>query len=389
MFWIVILFIIVAAAADYAVCSRAVRSGLTTARTGKALLAAMWATDMLPAAVMALYVCLPDNGTAAVKVSMWMMFAFLTTVVPRTAAWMFILSGRSRSAIAAGIVTAAAIAGTFIYAAFGWRDNLTVVRTEIRSERLPEEFDGFRIAQFSDLHIGSLVRTEREIGRIVDTLNSLDADLVVFTGDLVNIRHTELDGRVMRLLAGIEAPTISVTGNHDTGCYIKDTLSLPAEENLRMVFEKERRMGWIPLDDETVYIRRGGDSISVTGISFDRSLHEMRHSAVLPDTDISEAYAGTTGREFNITLVHIPQMWDAVTGSGRGDLTLSGHVHSMQAKARLFGRQFSPARIIYRRWSGLYGKDGRYLYINDGAGCVGVPMRIGARPEITLITLRR
>ena len=82
-------------------------------------------------------------------------------------------------------------------------------------------------------------------------------------------------------------------------------------------------------------------------------------------------------------------MWQQIVALGRGDLTLSGHVHSMQFKMRLFGREVSPAQLMYREWSGLYENDDKYLYINDGIGYVGYPMRIGAYPEITVIELRK
>lgn len=87
--------------------------------------------------------------------------------------------------------------------------------------------------------------------------------------------------------------------------------------------------------------------------------------------------------------MHIPQLWGQIADAGYGDLTLAGHVHSMQMKLRLFGRAFSPAQLLYTRWSGRYDEGGRTLYINDGTGYVVFPMRLGAYPEITLITLRR
>ena len=105
--------------------------------------------------------------------------------------------------------------------------------------------------------------------------------------------------------------------------------------------------------------------------------------------DRSGAYRGVPDSLYNITAVHIPQLWGQIADAGYGDLTLAGHVHSMQMKLRLLGRAFSPAQLLYTRWSGRYDEGGRTLYINDGTGYVVFPMRLGAYPEITLITLRR
>lgn len=195
----------------------------------------------------------------------------------------------------------------------------------------------------------------------------------------------------MRLLGGLRAPygVVAVTGNHDAGVYIKDSIAHPAQASLAEVVARQREMGWRVLEDTTVYLRRGGDSISLTGLSFDPALRHLRHAPDLPPANLNAAYRGVPDSLYNITAVHIPQLWDQIAGEGYGDLTLSGHVHSMQLKIGLFGHAFSPAQLIYTRWSGRYDEKGRTLYINDGTGYVAFPMRLGAWPEITLITLKR
>ncbi|MBQ2034090.1 MAG: hypothetical protein II217_06915 [Alistipes sp.] len=142
------------------------------------------------------------------------------------------------------------------------------------------------------------------------------------------------------------------------------------------------------MEDKTVYIKRGADSIAITGISFRKELHEDRHSAKLPDTDIMKAYKNVPTELFNITLAHIPQHWNEILDANKADLTLSGHVHAMQMRFPLGKRGISPSQIIYKRWSGLYEEQGRWLYINDGIGCIMYPMRIGTPPTITQITLK-
>ena len=156
---------------------------------------------------------------------------------------------------------------------------------------------------------------------LVDSLNALHADLVIFTGDLVNIRYTELDSTAMRLLGGIRSRygTFSVTGNHDTGNYIADTLALPPAANLAALLERQRTMGWRVLDNETIYLRRGGDSIALSGISYDPTLVRQRHDRTLPDYDIGPTYRDVPDRLYNITAAHVPQLWDRILDTGHGD----------------------------------------------------------------------
>ena len=126
--------------------------------------------------------------------------------------------------------------------------------------------------------------------------------------------------------------------------------------------------------DSTEYIHRSNDSIALTGISFTKEQKEQRHSAKAADMEIEHAYDGVPAETFNITLSHIPQHWDDIVAQKRADLTLSGHVHAMQMKLPTKeGRGISPSRILYKRWSGLYEEQGRWLYINDGIGCIMYP----------------
>ena len=143
--------------------------------------------------------------------AMWAFWVCMITVLPRIACYFFRLVGLPRAGIAAGICVAALL----IWGTTRGRTQIRVSRTEVCSERIPAGFDGFRIVQFSDVHLGTLVCPEAELSRIADSINSLHPDLVVFCGDLVNIRGSELDARAMRLLGGLRAPygVVSVTGN--------------------------------------------------------------------------------------------------------------------------------------------------------------------------------
>ena len=351
----------------------------------RALVAWVAATDALPILSSLIGALSRDNGPELMYLYMWLFWAWIVTVPPRLAFYAFNFVNLRRT----GYVAACAFVLFALWGTTRGRTSIRVNRVEICSDRIPEAFDGFRFVQITDMHVGTLVRPERELTRLADSVNAQRPEAVFFTGDLVNIRAGELDERTTALLRRIAGPVWSVTGNHDVGTYIKDSLRFPAAGEAREVVARQRAMGWRVLDNETVYLRRGDDSIALSGISYDRSLARQRHDRTLPGYDFGTTYRDVPQDLYNITAAHIPQLWEQILDAGYGDLTLSGHVHSMQCKIRLFGRAFSPAQLMYRHWSGPYEKQGRTLYVNDGIGYVGFPMRIGANPEITLFELRR
>lgn len=152
---------------------------------------------------------------------------------------------------------------------------------------------------------------------------------------------------------------------------------------------RQRAMGWNVLEDTTVYLRRGGDSISLTGLSFDPALRHMRHDPDLPPADLSGAYRGVPDSLYNITAVHIPQLWGQIADAGYGDLTLAGHVHSMQMKLRLLGRAFPRRTALSTRWSGRYDRRRAYALYQRRHGIRGFSRCAGRLSRNTLITLRR
>lgn len=350
----------------------------------RTLIAWIVVTDALPVISSVISALSRDNGTELMYVYMWLFWGWIITVLPRLAFYVFNFIHLRRT----GYAVAGALVLFFLWGTTWGRTRIHVNRVEICSERIPEAFDGYRFVQITDTHVGTLVRPGRELTRLADSVNALRPDAVFFTGDLVNIRAEELDERVMALLRRIEGPVWSVTGNHDVGTYIKDSVRFPAADEARKVVARQRSIGWNVLEDTTVYLRRGVDSISLTGLSFDPALRERRHDRDLPGTAIPSAYNGIPDSLYNITLVHIPQLWEQIVEAGYGDLTLVGHVHSMQFKIRPWGRGWSPAEWIYKHWSGRYDSGRHTLYVNDGTGYVAYPMRLGAWPEVTLFTLR-
>ncbi len=324
---------------------------------------------------------------------MWLLTIYTILSLSRMALYAGILPFKNnRLKWGVGISLCTIVAVVLTVGVVHTRKALTVRSVEIRSARLPEAFDGYRIAFFSDLHLASLTSAESMCANLVDRINSLDADLVVFGGDLINAGYYELTPELSTILGRIKARdgVVAVVGNHDTGVYLRDTVALPIAENTRLLKERIECMGWRVADDTTENLVRGNDTITLTGIGFSRELLEHRHSAdVADELDLRPIFEGVARDKFNITLSHMPQLWRKVRALGYGDLVLSGHVHAMQIKLGFGQWQISPAQLMYSEWSGLYEEDDSHLYITDGVGSVGFHMRIGAPPEITLLTLRR
>lgn len=387
--WFIYTIVAVGVALDYRFWRlRHARLKPAMARILYALLAL---TALLPLVVLLIGKLRSDNTPCDLLAHNWPLLVFLLTVPTRILlyiGWHF----RHWSLRALSVVAAAGVIVLLGWGVAVGRTRLVVNHITHHSERLPEGWRGVRILQFTDLHIETLVKPEEELRRLVDTILSLKPDMILFTGDLVNVRHTELDEPLMAILERLRAPlgVYSVTGNHDVGVYIKDSIALPKEENTRLLVAKERAMGWQVLENESLRLGRSGDTITLTGIEFEPSLRNFRHDGELPeDYHFAAAYESIPDSLYNLTICHLPQLWEDICHLGYGDLTLAGHVHSMQHKLPIGRRGWSLSRLLYKRWSGRYDEAGHTLYINDGIGSVGIPARIGADPELTIITLDR
>lgn len=289
-----------------------------------------------------------------------------------------------------GTVLALVVAAVMLWGATVGRSSIEVRRVAISSDRLPRSFDGFRIVQFSDTHLGTMIGADAAMKRMVDTINSLNADMVVQSGDLVNITSTELTDHLASTLSKIESRygVFSVLGNHDLGFYIPETSPVTPAQSVIELSLKQRAMGWNLLINESVHIHNETDSISVSGVNFPAEYKHNGHDSGMSGVDLKQTYANVNDSTFNILVSHAPQLWNDILQRAGCDLMLAGHVHAMQMKFGIGGWLWSPAMLMYDRWSGLYHENGKHLYINDGMGYVMYPMRIGTRPEVTLIELR-
>ncbi|MBR4854516.1 MAG: metallophosphoesterase [Alistipes sp.] len=389
MVWLILLCSLILAAIDYRVARRVV--GGQGGNALKRVVVPLWVLDFMPQILSCIFfLFFRDNPTWLMKFNCWAFLFYLMAAVARAPLGLAILISKSRLVRIAGGAVWAALVVVMAHGVVVTRTNYQINRVVIESDRVPESFSGYRILQLSDLHIGTMLNPEKQISELAELCNQEAADMITMCGDLVNIRYEELTPSITEALQKFEARDgiYSIIGNHDVGVYIKDSITFTPDNNTRQLILRQKSLGWNVLDNSSEKIYRGGDSIFVTSITYEKELQDHRHSRKLPEVDFAAAYKGVDSGCFTITLSHIPQLWDKILSESQADLTLAGHVHAMQIKLPIGGRGLSPSVLLYKRWSGLYEEQGRWLYINDGIGCVGFPMRIGARPEITIFELR-
>lgn len=260
------------------------------------------------------------------------------------------------------------------------------VREEILSfPDLPEAFNGFKITQLSDIHSGSL-SDRRRVRKGIELANAQNSDLILFTGDLVNNRASEMEPWVSEFNR-LQAPfgKFSVLGNHDYGDYVQWDSVESKISNLNRLKEIHHEMGFKLLLNESIAIEKQGDRISIIGVE------NWGKGGFHQYGDLAKATIGLNKDAFKILMSHDPSHWDHVTlgHDQHVHLTLAGHTHGMQFGIELFGFKWSPIQYFYKEWAGLYQKHGKYLYVNRGFGFHGLRGRIGVWPEITVVTLRK
>lgn len=347
-------------------------------------------------AMLIVAVCLPrrSGDETTLTTITWMIFAYGSAftgkalfIIIDLAACTPCLFHRRRLRL---LSIAGIIFGAMLFAGMWWgalfnRYRLQINEVEISSPYIPQSFDGYRIAQFSDLHTGTYGTDTTFVSKLVETINGCRPDAIVFTGDLVN-RHTDEVMPHVLTLSRLHAPdgVYSILGNHDYGDYMAWQSPAAKIADHKLMIDTHRRMGWKLLLDSTAYIHAGGDSIALVGVENVGDPPFPTYGSL----DRALRYAGTN--DYKILLSHNPTHWeqdilDSPDIDPRLELTLSGHTHAMQIE--LLG--ISPAALRYKRWGGLYPDSlGRQLYVNIGIGTVALPMRLGATPEITVFTLR-
>jgi len=243
---------------------------------------------------------------------------------------------------------------------------------EIVLDNLPRSLDGFVLVQVSDIHAGSFP-DEKPFREVVRLVNSYKADAVVITGDFVNAVPEELAlvSAGLTKLRG-EYGVFGSLGNHD------HYNSLTQHKQL---ISGVKRFGVDLLVNENRVINVGADRLVIAGT--DNTGFNQKFA------NLDKALQDVTREDATILLAHDPTFWDLdIVGKTDVDLMLAGHTHGGQFGVSLMGFEWSPAKLIYKQWAGLYKNGNQQLYVNRGIGTVGPPMRIGIRPEITVFTLR-
>lgn len=248
---------------------------------------------------------------------------------------------------------------------------------------IPPSFDGYRIVQISDLHLQSWENNEKKLQQAVQKINSLQPDLIVITGDLVSFDYHEVEPfvetfRELKARDGV----VSVMGNHDYFPYNRGLTKTQRQTKVDSLMYMQRRvLKWKLLMNEHLLLNRGRDHLAIIGVE-NQSCGTHR---IICRGQLEQAMKGTEGL-FKILLSHDPSHWRAEVLSHTDiPLMLSGHTHAMQF--RFLG--LTPSMWAYPECDGRYDEAGQTLYVNIGLGGTLIPMRIGARPEITLITLKR
>ncbi|HVZ26576.1 MAG TPA: metallophosphoesterase [Sediminibacterium sp.] len=273
---------------------------------------------------------------------------------------------------------------TLLYG-FSNKYNYQVKTLRLSFPNLPQSFDGLRIVQVSDIHSGSF-QNKPAVNHGVDMILAQKADLILFTGDLVNDRADEMQD-YMDVFSRFKAPmgVFSTLGNHDYGDYVSWPSPQAKSENLERLKMVHRQLGWRLLMNEHLLLEKAGAQIALLGIE------NWSAKGRFPKYGKMElAYPGTEKIPFKILMSHDPSHWDAQVRTEYPDidLMLAGHTHGMQFGIENPYFKWSPVQWMYKQWAGLYTEGKQQLYVNRGYGFIGYPGRVGILPEITVFELR-
>lgn len=363
------------------------------------------------------------SGLLDFKVMQWALWGFILAILPANIYALFYIINKIIKlftkkeckilhyigAILAAIVAIGLIVG------MATRHCIQVREVTIYSKNLPKEFDGIRIAHITDLHFGNLSPRDSYLEKVVTKLNEIDPDMLVCTGDMMNLTAEEVNG-LNGLFTSINAPLgrYAVMGNHDYGDYSKWESEEAKQANLKAAYEAYCRIGFVLLNDSTA---------KITSVSYTPSLDSCFISIInvigvencgmapfpcygnlaeategieptqfyFPPWHDSNRWKVAEPAQFNILLSHDPTHWKKEVLSEQYkyiDLTLSGHTHSAQMGINLGKLKWSPSQWIFDHWDGLYQEGTQYLFVSRGLGYVGIPFRLGMPAEISVITMR-
>ena len=275
---------------------------------------------------------------------------------------------------------------SLLYGMFRGKYNFKVLSYKLEYDDLPEAFEGFKIAQISDIHSGSF-DNPKKVQYGVDLVNAQDADVVFFTGDLVNNRAEEILPWIQTFKKiNAKHGVYSILGNHDYGDYSPWESPEAKKKNMEDLKKAQKKMGWDLLLNESRFIEKQGQRIAILGVE------NWGSGGFKKAGDLNKALSNVAAEDFKILMSHDPSHWEAevIPHPFNIHLTLSGHTHGMQFGIEIPGWiKWSPIKWRYKQWAGIYEKLNQRLNVNRGFGYLAYPGRVGIWPEVTVITLNR
>lgn len=277
------------------------------------------------------------------------------------------------------LIPALGVMGWFAFGFIeGWK-RLELKHITFTSPDLPPYFDGYRLVQITDFHLGSFPPGNDFVQKVVDAANNEEPDMILFTGDLVNNQASEVEP-YLETLAQLHASDgiYSIWGNHDY-CEYGNNHSIGAlKRNRRMLYGYQESLGWHQLMNEHHVVSHGMASIAVIGVE------NPGQPPFTNRSNLKKAMKGLDPGIFKILLSHDPHHWRREVVGKKIQLTLAGHTHAGQLKIG----KWTPARMAFKEWGGAYRIGEQMLYVSSGIGG-SFPFRLGAWPELTVITLKR
>jgi predicted MPP superfamily phosphohydrolase len=291
---------------------------------------------------------------------------------------------RSKFLKSLGLLAGGVVLSGMLIGRFKWVHNFKIRKHQIKLQNLPNAFDGLKIVQLSDLHLGSWT-SKKPIYEVVEMVNDLKPDLIFFTGDLVNFstreafKYEEALGK-LKAKMGI----YTVLGNHDYGDYVNWSSPEAKENNMTQLYDFYRRIGWKLLRNENQIIKKKNAQLAILGVE------NWGDNTRFPQLgDVAQSLKGAEHIETKLMLSHDPSHWEKIISKQfkEIDITFSGHTHGFQFGIETPAFRWSPAQYLYKYWAGLYRLNEQFIYVNRGTGFLGYPGRIGILPEITEIDL--
>lgn len=277
------------------------------------------------------------------------------------------------------LIPALGVMGWFAFGFIeGWK-RLELKHITFTSPDLPPYFDGYRLVQITDFHLGSFPPGNDFVQKVVDATNNEEPDMILFTGDLVNNQASEVEP-YLDTLGQLHASDgiYSIWGNHDY-CEYGNNHSIGAlKRNRRMLYGYQESLGWHQLMNEHHVVSHGMASIAVIGVE------NPGQPPFTNRSNLKKAMKGVNPDMFKILLSHDPHHWRREVVGKKIQLTLAGHTHAGQLKIG----KWTPARMAFKEWGGAYRIGEQMLYVSSGI-CGSFPFRLGAWPELTVITLKR